>query len=228
MIRVVDPGDQGVEANASEAAVTTRTDKVRVIATMLESSLSTTTTDGETEPAPQADRDARLRSIVTDHYEFVWRSLRHLGVMPGDADDAVQQVLIIVSRKLDQVTVGRERAFLFATAMRIAYRWRRSRERRREVDNSEIVLDQLAGQTSSVSDRAPARALLDQILVDMPDDMRAVFMLYEVEQFTMSEIASVLDLPSGTVASRLRRAREYFRTVVTRLERQAKRREGES
>jgi RNA polymerase sigma-70 factor, ECF subfamily len=198
-------------------------DEVHLTAAMLDSSLSTVaeSTASVTHEGPA--RDARLRNIVTQHYAFVWRSLRHLGVMPADADDAAQQVLIVVAQKLDQVAVGRERSFLFATAMRIAHRWRRTRERRRELDNSEGVLDQLVNQTSAASDRAPARALLDQILEDMPDDMRAVFMLYEVEQFTMLEIASLLELPTGTVASRLRRARDHFRTTVSRLEARGRR-----
>jgi RNA polymerase sigma-70 factor, ECF subfamily len=193
---------------------------------MLESSMSTIASSTAPASSEASGRDARLRCIVTQHYAFVWRSLRHLGVMPADADDAAQQVLIVVAQKLAQVAVGRERSFLFATAMRIAHRWRRTRERRRELHNSEGVLEQLVTQSSSASDRAPARALLDQVLEEMPDDMRAVFMLYEVEQFTMTEIASLLDLPSGTVASRLRRARDHFRTMVSRLEAQGRRGEG--
>lgn len=193
-------------------------EEVHLTAAMLDSSLSTIAKSTAPTMSEAAARDARLRSIVTQHYAFVWRSLRHLGVMPADADDAAQQVLIVVAQKLDQVAVGRERSFLFATAMRIAHRWRRTRERRRELDNSDGVLDKLVTQTSSASDRAPARALLDQILEDMPDDLRVVFMLYEVEQFTMIEIASLLDLPTGTVASRLRRARDHFRSMVSRLE----------
>jgi RNA polymerase sigma-70 factor, ECF subfamily len=198
-----------------------------VSAVSLESSDSMTAREFETAREP-VDRDTRLREIVTEHYAFVWRSLRHLGVMPGDADDAAQQVLIVMSQKLDQVALGSERAFLFATAMRIASRWRRSRDRRREVGNSEAVLEQLVSQTSPASDRTPARALLDQILEGMPAETRAVFMLYEVEQFTMGEIGGLLNLPSGTVASRLRRAREYFRDAVGRLEARGDRRGGAS
>jgi RNA polymerase sigma-70 factor (ECF subfamily) len=48
-----------------------------------------------------------------------------------------------------------------------------------------------------------------------------VFALYELEELTMAEIASILDLPEGTVASRLRRAREEFRTIAKRFERGA-------
>lgn len=178
-------------------------------------------------PCVPVDRNARMREIVVHHYDFVWRSLRHLGLTPADADDAAQQVLIVVSQKLDLVVAGRERGFLFATAMRIASRWRRSRGRRREVENSEAVLEQQVSQGWNAADRAPARALLDQILQGMPEDMRIVFMLYEVEQFTMVEIASLLDVPAGTVASRLRRGRAHFREVVSRMDAQGKRAEGD-
>ncbi len=169
------------------------------------------------------DRNARIRQIVVEHYDFVWRSLRHLGLSAADADDAAQQVLIVASQKLELILVGRERSFLFATAMRIASRWRRSRGRRREVDNSEDILDQQVSRGWSAAEQAPARALLERILQGMPEDMRIVFMLYEVEQFTMSEIATLLDVPTGTVASRLRRGREHFREVVSRLEGQGTR-----
>jgi RNA polymerase sigma-70 factor (ECF subfamily) len=65
-------------------------------------------------------------------------------------------------------------------------------------------------------DRARARAELEAILDRMPLDLRAVFVLFELEQMTMAEIAATLDLPPGTVASRLRRGRESFQAAVRR------------
>ncbi|MDX2091773.1 MAG: sigma-70 family RNA polymerase sigma factor [Kofleriaceae bacterium] len=65
----------------------------------------------------------------------------------------------------------------------------------------------LAPSPAEVADRQRARAVLDRILDAMDDDLRAVFVLYELEELTMSEIANTLELTPGTVASRLRRAR---------------------
>jgi RNA polymerase sigma-70 factor (ECF subfamily) len=77
------------------------------------------------------------------------------------------------------------------------------------------------------SDRAPspedavdlrrARVWLDAILDDMSLDLRAVFVLFELDQVTMAEISVLLDVPTGTVASRLRRARQLFRDKVARM-----------
>jgi RNA polymerase sigma-70 factor (ECF subfamily) len=62
-----------------------------------------------------------------------------------------------------------------------------------------------------------ARALLDEILEAMPTELRAPFVLFELEEMTMSEIAQTLEIPPGTVASRLRRAREIFQEQSRRL-----------
>jgi RNA polymerase sigma-70 factor (ECF subfamily) len=68
-----------------------------------------------------------------------------------------------------------------------------------------------------VADQHRARALLDEVLDAMSMELRAVFVLFELEEMQTSEIAAVLDLPAGTVASRLRRAREEFQGIVARI-----------
>jgi RNA polymerase sigma-70 factor, ECF subfamily len=168
--------------------------------------------------ATSAEVSARIRALVTAHFGFVWRSLVRLGVPRADAEDALQQVFLVASRKLDVIEAGREQAFLFGTALRIASRARRTQERRREVLAPEPLeqLDPAAG-VDELIDLARARAELEVILDAMPLDLRAIFVLFELEQITMAEIAAVLDLPPGTVASRLRRAREHFQAAVKRL-----------
>lgn len=173
---------------------------------------------GGDEAATAAEVALRVRALVTAHFAFVWRSLVRLGVPRSDAEDALQQVFLVASRKLDVIEAGREKAFLFATALRIASRARRTHERRREVLAPE-PMEQLdpAAPVDELLDRARARAELEAILDDMPLELRAVFVLFELERITMAEIAGVLDLPPGTVASRLRRAREHFQAAVKRL-----------
>ena len=169
-------------------------------------------------PAPGAASDAaRLRALVTGHFDFVWRSLIRLGVPRADAEDALQQVFLVASRRLAEIEEGRERAFLFGTALRIASRARRAVQRRREVlgDDGIDPPDSAPGAEELV-DRARARAELEALLDRMPLELRAVFVLFELEQMTMAEIAVTLDLPPGTVASRLRRARESFQAAIRR------------
>jgi RNA polymerase sigma-70 factor (ECF subfamily) len=67
-----------------------------------------------------------------------------------------------------------------------------------------------------LSDQLRARALLDQVMTDMPEDLREVFVLFEIEEISIQDIATTLEIPIGTVGSRLRRARQAFQQAVTR------------
>jgi RNA polymerase sigma-70 factor (ECF subfamily) len=180
-----------------------------------------------------SEDEARLRSIRDQNFEFVWRSVRRLGVPEADADDAVQQVFIVASRRLAAIAEGSERAFLFGTALRVASHARRAAKRRGEVplqgDGAPTAASALrssgehassidgASSAEELVDQRRARALLDDVLESLPMDMRAVFVLFELEEMTLAEIAALLDLPGGTVASRLRRGRELFQAEITRL-----------
>lgn len=163
-------------------------------------------------------RAARLRALVRQHYNFVWRSVRRLGVPEADSEDAAQDVFISLSRRLDDVEQGRERAFLYRAAMNHAAHAHRTRRRRREVPDE--ALDDRASAVRTpeeLLDRARAQAMLHHALGALELDLRAVFVLYELEQMTMAEIATLLEIPNGTVASRLRRARAIFVKEVRRL-----------
>ncbi len=159
-----------------------------------------------------------LADLVAHHADFVWRSLRRLGVPEAAVDDATQQVFFVAQAKLHVIESGRERSFLFGVALNVAAHTRRSLARRREVDEShaEDVVDP-APSPDAVLDERRALALLDRLLDAMGDDLRAVFVMFELEQMTMIEIAGVLGLPQGTVASRLRRAREEFHERAQRV-----------
>lgn len=173
---------------------------------------------GDLAAASTAPASRRFRAMVDGYFDFVWRSLRGLGVPSGDADDAAQQVFLVAVRKLGSITPGSERSFLFGTAIGVAANARRGRSRRREVGDDE-GLDahpDAAPDAEEQLRRKQARARLDAILGEMPLELRTVFVLFELESLTMAEIARMLDLPPGTVASRLRRARENFREGAAR------------
>jgi RNA polymerase sigma-70 factor (ECF subfamily) len=167
-------------------------------------------------PAMAADR---LSTMFHHHYDFVWRSVRRLGVAPDAVDDAAQEVFVVASRKLDAIEVGKEKAFLFGTAVRVASDVRRALQRRRVTpseDHAEPV--DVGPALDELVDQKRARQMLDGLVDQLPEDTRPVFVLFELEGLTMAEIATCLDLPAGTVASRLRRARELFAAYVARLE----------
>jgi RNA polymerase sigma-70 factor (ECF subfamily) len=168
---------------------------------------------------PLARGEDRVRSIVDAHFSFVWRSLCHLGIPEADAEDAAQQVFLIASSKIDIIEVGSEKAFLFGTALRVASRARRSYHRRRETAVAQDRESVDASPTpEDLVDRARARVLLDEALDAMEPEVRAVFVLFEIEQLSKSEVAAALGIPAGTVASRVRRGRDEFRDHIRRFQ----------
>jgi len=163
-------------------------------------------------------RAARLRSLIDRHFDFVWRSARRFGLAPADADDAAQDVFIVLARRLDEVEPLRERSFLFGTLLRGVATRRRSTGRRREDLGASVELE-AAGtlDPEALSELAGARPLLQTILDALPEPQRAVFILYELEELELREIAELLGIASGTVASRLRSARAAFEAAAQRL-----------
>jgi RNA polymerase sigma-70 factor (ECF subfamily) len=168
---------------------------------------------------PRTGADAaRLRLLLDEHLDFIWRSLRRLGVPMTDVDDCAQQVCWVAARRLAEIQRGSERAFLFSTALRVASEERRSRSRRREVLEDAGEPFDPGPNPEQIAERRRERALLDEVLDAMPMDLRAVFVLFELEEMPTAEIAASLELPAGTVASRLRRAREEFRRIAARVQ----------
>lgn len=170
-------------------------------------------------PTNRRDREARLRGLIDQYLDFVARVLRNAGVPEAQIDDDVQRTFIAVARRLDDVRLGSEKSFLLQSALRIAAHARRTVARRREVHSDEIpeIVNSLA-TPEQLTDQKRARQLLDHVLSQMESDLRTVFLLYEFEEMSMAEIAGVLRIPQGTVASRLRRARAEFRDRVRALE----------
>ena len=162
--------------------------------------------------------DARLRSMVDAHIDAMARLLRRLGVPEPDVDDAVQQVFLTASRRLADIEPQAEKSFLYKTALHVAAHARRSVARRRE-SGEEGAPEQVDRGPSAeeLIDRRRAAELLEEVLEQMPEDLRTVFVLFEIEQLPTLEIAALVDVPAGTVASRLRRAREEFQERVARF-----------
>jgi RNA polymerase sigma-70 factor (ECF subfamily) len=165
-----------------------------------------------------SERDTRLRAMVDRYLDFVARVLRNAGTPEAELDDDVQRTFIAVANRLDDVRPDAEKSFLLQTALRMAAHARRTLARRREVHDSDAQLCiQGPLQPEQMLDQKRARELLDSVLAEMAMELRTVFVLYELEELSMTEIASTLRIPQGTVASRLRRARADFRDRVRAL-----------
>ncbi|HEY3493864.1 MAG TPA: sigma-70 family RNA polymerase sigma factor, partial [Polyangiaceae bacterium] len=157
-------------------------------------------------------------AVLDEHFDFVWRSLRRLGVPLSDLDDAAQEVFVVAARRLDDFVKERERAFLFGTASRVASTRRRGV--RRHPEDASDTIDERANEEldpEELSELRLARPLLQEILDGMSEEMREVFLLSELEELPSREISELLEIPIGTVSSRLRTAREEFQAAVRRL-----------
>jgi RNA polymerase sigma-70 factor (ECF subfamily) len=166
--------------------------------------------------------------LVYEHLDFVWRLLRRFGLSPSDADDAAQQVFMVAARKLDELPAGTERTFLYGTARRVAANARRARRRRNEVGAE--LLEELGSKATAPDELVElgrAAALLDELLEALPEKLRRVLVLAELEDASVPAIAELEGLPSGTAASRLRRARVAFASVLRRAVRRNPFGEGE-
>ncbi|HVH42718.1 MAG TPA: RNA polymerase sigma factor [Labilithrix sp.] len=159
-----------------------------------------------------------IRQLFDAHFDFIWRSVRRLGLTPTEADDATQSIFIIASRKLGNIHAQKERAFLFGIATRVAADVRKGAARRLEHELEDHTLDAATTQSDVLLDEARARRCLEVAILEMPMDLRTAFILFELEELTMAEIAAILEIPQGTVASRIRRARETFNTTMKRLQ----------
>ena len=149
--------------------------------------------------------------FVRHHFAFVWRVLRRLGLSSADADDAAQRVMMAATKRLGEIRVGRERAFLYRTSAFIVARERRSQRRRAEEQAVDLDRHRHPGaDPEALLSERRALERLDAILNRMPNELRTAFVLFEIEGLSKEEVAEALEIPAGTAASRLRRAREDF------------------
>lgn len=169
----------------------------------------------------KAAGDERTRELVAEHFDFVWRLLCRLGVPRPDVDDAAQQVFITASQRLADVPRENERTFLYGTALRIAATLRRNLKRRQRVIETGVADAASPDPTPHEElERRRALAFLDEVLQELDDPLREVFVLCEIEELSAPQVAAIASIPVGTVASRLRRARQAFKDQVRRLQAQ--------
>lgn len=166
----------------------------------------------------EATRAAIVAAMFDAHYDGVWRTLRRLGVPDAEVDDAAQRVFLVGARRLEHIRSGEEGNYLYGVATRIASEVRRRHPSRREVPDDRVVdvPDDAPGPEAALAE-AQARAALDEVLGGMPEELREVLVLVELEGLAGGEVAELLGIPGGTVASRLRRAREAFSESARRL-----------
>ncbi|HEX2672202.1 MAG TPA: sigma-70 family RNA polymerase sigma factor, partial [Polyangiaceae bacterium] len=152
--------------------------------------------------------DGRLRAAVGNHLGLVWRVLRRTGLAPADAEDASQDVFWVLAQRFDDVPERAQRSFLVSTALRVASDRKQSKWHRSV--SAGLDLEARASEAPLPDEAVELRragALLDEALATLD----------ELEQMTRAEVAEVLNIPEGTVASRLKRGRQSLETALRRL-----------
>ena len=162
-----------------------------------------------------------FKEVYDEHFRYVWRSLRRLGVRESDVADVVQDVFLVVHRRLHEFE-GRSKVttWLYGICYRVARDRRRLVETRRQNDD-EADLTERPDDRADVGAEAERRQgleLLEAILDEMPLEQRAVFTLFELDAMSGEGIAEALSIPLGTVYSRLRIARDQFRKSLARMQ----------
>ena len=155
--------------------------------------------------------------VYRDYAAFAWRVLRRLGVRDADLEDVCQEVFLVVHKKLPEFAHRSSvRTWLYSIAIRCASEHRRRAHVRREQPVSaprDSSID--APQPGALADRQ-ARALLDDILDTFDEPKRAVFVLFELEELAMADVAEAVGCPLQTAYSRLHAARAEFEAAVKR------------
>jgi RNA polymerase sigma-70 factor (ECF subfamily) len=179
-------------------------------------------------PPVDAPREARgatpaetvhFEAVYDDYFPFVWRSVLRLGVPAAQMDDVVQEIFLVVHRKLPGFE-GRStlKTWLYGIALRVArvHRIRARQAAAAEILDADDVRAPDAARPDEQAQSAEAARVVDALLDELDDDQREVFVLAELEQLTAPEIAEALGLKLNTVYSRLRLARAAFAEAAAR------------
>jgi RNA polymerase sigma-70 factor (ECF subfamily) len=165
-----------------------------------------------------------FRKLFDAELNYVWHTLRRLGVKEPDLEDVTHDVFVAVYRKLPTFDGSRPtRPWLFGFAYRFASDYRKLARHRREVL---MLAPETRDPAPSAFDRADFGETLDvaRSALDTLDlDRRAVFVLHELDECPMPEVAQALGIPLNTAYSRLRLAREDLASAIRRLRARGKR-----
>jgi RNA polymerase sigma-70 factor (ECF subfamily) len=170
-----------------------------------------------------AEAPASFDRIYDEHVDFVWRSARRLGVSESAVDDIVQQVFLIVHRRLGEFEHRSSyKTWIFSILLRAVSEHRRSVRRKSPhwlfgAKSEDPELLEAPHSPEEELAKAEAARLIEKLLESLDDDKRAVFVLAELEQMNAAEIAEATGTPTKTVYSRLRAARADFERAAERM-----------
>ncbi len=162
----------------------------------------------------------RFEAVVLPHLSAAYRLARYLTRNDYDADDVVQEAFLRALKYFGGFRgegASQSRAWLLAIVRNMAYTWQRrhradaSTTEFDETVHSEAITDDHPG---SVLSRSDSRETLAAVLDDLPPEFREVIVLREIEGLSYKEISEVVNVPVGTVMSRLSRARKRLQEAL--------------
>jgi RNA polymerase sigma-70 factor (ECF subfamily) len=169
------------------------------------------------ERRPTVENAPNIRAMYEQQAAFVCRSLRRLGVAEADLDDALQEVFLVAYQRFSTYQeCGKVRSWLYSICTRTAYAQRRKRDRRREQLSAEPEGALMAPPQLLLVEQRQALDLGQRLLERLSPEQREVFVLYEVEEMSMVEVAEALGCPLQTAYSRLHKARAVILSSLHR------------
>ena len=155
--------------------------------------------------------------IYREHFAYVWRTLRRLGVAPADLEDVTHEVFVVVHRRLADFDGQRPiKPWLFGIAYRLASEDRRRARRRYELASPSLDPPAFVPRADDLIERDERRRLVLECLQCLSIEQRAALILLDIDGEAAAEVASAMNVPLPTVYSRLRAARLKFAAAVRR------------
>ncbi len=162
-------------------------------------------------------------ALYEEHVAFAWRAARRMGVLPSSVEDVVQDVFLVLHRRLHEYD-GRTpvRAWLLGIVARVVADHRRTFRRKQSrwlAQEDEDWVEQVASPRlapSEDAEQAEALRLVVTLLEELEPGRREVLALFQIEQMTVPEIAATLGLNVNTAYARLRSARQDFDAAYAR------------
>jgi RNA polymerase sigma-70 factor (ECF subfamily) len=158
-----------------------------------------------------ASREEAFAGIVQEHARFLYRVAHSVLRHPQDAEDAVQDALLKLYRGESWREMREERAFLARVVWRTAIDRREKRLVGFESEGAELRLPDLRPTPERIVEAGDERALLHELIDELPAEMRETLLLSAMEEMSSREVGEVMGVPEGTVRTRLMRARSELR-----------------
>ena len=159
-------------------------------------------------------------AIYRQYFDFVWSSVRRLGVSTASMDDVVQEVFIVIHSRLHTVQQPEAlRSWIYGVARRTVSGYHRAR-RVKEASGAALAVEPRAQPLPrtplDVAEQSDQVKLLFTLLEELDEPKREVFSMVELDELTVPEIAEILEIPLNTAYSRLRAARQAFEEALAR------------